>query len=58
MDKYNQILEMVTGMEKDFQKFYDAGNKAAGTRIRKGLQELKAHCQTLRLEIQEMKNAG
>ncbi|MFM7746662.1 MAG: hypothetical protein ACKO7X_01940 [Bacteroidota bacterium] len=26
--------------------------------MRKGLQELKAHCQTLRLEIQEMKNAG
>jgi hypothetical protein len=58
MDKYNQILEMVTGMEKDFQKFYDADNKAAGTRIRKGLQELKAHCQVLRLEIQEMKNAS
>ncbi len=43
-------------MEKDFQKFYDADNKAAGTRIRKGLQDLKAHCQTLRLEVQEMKN--
>ncbi|MFY8198819.1 MAG: histone H1, partial [Bacteroidia bacterium] len=33
-------------------------NKAAGTRIRKGLQDLKAHCQTLRLEVQEMKNNG
>lgn len=58
MDKYNELLEMVTSMEKDFQKFYDGDNKAAGTRIRKGLQDLKAHCQTLRLEVQEMKNNG
>jgi len=42
MDKYNELLEMVTSMEKDFQKFYDGDNKAAGTRIRKGLQDLKA----------------
>ncbi len=58
MNKYNELLEMVTSMEKDFQKFYDGDNKAAGTRIRKGLQDLKAHCQTLRLEVQEMKNNG
>jgi len=58
LDKYNELLEMVTSMEKDFQKFYDGDNKAAGTRIRKGLQDLKAHCQTLRLEVQEMKNNG
>jgi hypothetical protein len=45
-------------MDKYFQKFYDGDNKAAGTRIRKGLQDLKAHCQTLRLEVQEMKNNG
>jgi hypothetical protein len=58
MDKYNELLEMVTSMEKDFQMFYVGYNKAAGTRIRKGLQDLKAHCQTLRLEVQEMKNNG
>lgn len=58
MDKYNELLEMVTSMEKDFQKFYDGANKAAGTRIRKGLQDLKSHCQTLRLEVQDMKNNG
>lgn len=43
-------------MEADFIKFYDKGNSAAGTRVRKGLQDLKNKCQEMRLEIQERKN--
>ena len=34
------------------------GNKAAGTRARKGLQDLKKLAQDIRLEIQAKKNAG
>ena len=47
---------MVDAMEEDFQKFYSLGNKAAGTRVRAAMQELKAFAQTVRTEVQEMKN--
>jgi hypothetical protein len=56
MNEFETIKNMVMSMEKDFEKFYDKGNSAAGTRVRKGLQDLKVKCQELRLEIQNMKN--
>ena len=34
-DHYSKLKDAVEGMEDDFSKFYDKGNKAAGTRIRK-----------------------
>ena len=42
-------------MEDDFRKFFDKGNKAAGTRIRKGMQDLKKMAQDIRGEVQGMK---
>lgn len=45
-------------MEDDFSKFYDKGNKAAGTRVRKGMQDLKELAQSIRLEVQNAKNNG
>ena len=44
-------------IEGDADKFYNKGNNAAGTRVRKGLQDLKNLAQDLRLEIQDKKNA-
>ena len=46
------------GLEEDFDKFYDKDNKAAGTRVRKGMQEMKEMAQEIRKEVQEMKNAA
>lgn len=46
------------GLEEDLVKFYDKGNKAAGTRARKQLQDLKKLAQEVRLEIQDIKNNG
>ncbi len=43
-------------LEVEMEKFYDKGNKAAGTRARKQLQELKKLSQEIRLEIQDIKN--
>jgi len=40
-----------------FEKFYDKSNAAAGTRVRKGLQNLKAKAQELRLDVQSKKTA-
>jgi len=54
MNQFETVKNMLMSMEADFVKFYDKGNSAAGTRVRKGLQDLKVKCQELRLEIQNM----
>lgn len=56
MEKYQEMRELLLTLESDFQKFYDEGNKAAGTRIRKGMQNLKNIAQEVRVEVQEKKN--
>lgn len=55
-NSFEKIREHIMSLEDDFSKFYDKKNKAAGTRIRKGMQELKDLAQQIRLEVQNMKN--
>ena len=55
MSKFSNLKDFVEGLEKDFSQFYEKGNKAAGTRIRKAMQELKKQAQDIRVEVQEMK---
>jgi hypothetical protein len=57
MSRFDQLQQFVAGMEDDFKKFYEKGNKAAGTRVRKGMQDLKAMAQDIRAEVQGKKNA-
>ena len=57
-DRFNQLQDFVNGLERDFQQFYEKGNKAAGTRVRKGMQELKKMAQDIRSEVQDRKNAA
>lgn len=54
--RYDELLQFVKGLEADFVKFYDKGQKAAGTRVRKGMLDLKKVAQDVRVEVQEMKN--
>ncbi|MFT4604678.1 MAG: hypothetical protein ACI9W4_001411 [Rhodothermales bacterium] len=56
MSKYNELKSFVDGLEDDFSKFFDKGNKAAGTRVRKAMQDLKAISQDIRVQVQDMKN--
>jgi hypothetical protein len=56
MSRLDQIKSLMSELEVDMEKFYDKGNKAAGTRARKQLQDLKKLSQEIRLEIQDMKN--
>ena len=58
MKRFNELKSMVDSLEGDFEKFYDKGNNAAGTRVRKGMQELKNLAQEIRLEVQDIKNKG
>lgn len=57
IEKFNELKSLLEGLESDADKFFNKGNSAAGTRVRKGLQELKNLSQDLRLKIQEAKNA-
>jgi len=58
IEKFNELKNLIAGLDADAEKFFDKGNGAAGTRIRKGLQEVKNLAQTIRLEIQEAKNSA
>jgi hypothetical protein len=49
--RYAELLRLVTSMEQDFRKFFDQGNKAAGTRVRQAMQELKSFAQNVRTEV-------
>lgn len=55
MDKYSNLRDLVASLEGDFEKFFLKSNKAAGTRVRKGMQEIKALAQAIRQEIQDKK---
>ena len=56
MKRFDELRDLVMNLEADFQKFYDKGNSAAGTRVRKGMQELKNLAQDIRVEVQDIKN--
>ncbi len=51
MDKFNELETLVTTLKEDVAKFYNKGNKAAGVRVRKALQEIKALAQAIRLDV-------
>ena len=57
MQKINDIKNLLAALETDCIKFYERGNHAAGTRIRKGMQDLKKMANAVRIEIQEKKRA-
>lgn len=57
MKRFEQLRDSVIAMQEDFEKFYEKNNKAAGTRVRTGMQELKKLAQDIRVEVQDMKNA-
>lgn len=52
LEMYEQLKNMVDAAEDDIRKAA-GGNKAAGTRVRKTMQELKNLAQTLRVKVLE-----
>ena len=57
MNRFSEIQDLISSLESDFEKFYDKKNQAAGTRVRKGMQDLKNLAQDIRKEVQDIKNA-
>ena len=56
--RFDEVRDTVMAMEGDFDKFYDKNNQAAGTRVRKAMQDMKNLAQDIRKEVQEIKNKG
>jgi len=55
MSRIQEIRDLIDTFEKDFVKFYEKGNKSAGTRVRKSMNELKKKAQEIRKEVQDIK---
>lgn len=56
-NKFAEFTKIVEAMEGDFEKFYDKEVGAAGTRVRKHLQELAKLCKEVRTDVTNVKNA-
>jgi hypothetical protein len=55
MEKFENLVQAVKNLETDFEKFYVKGQAAAGTRLRKGLSDLRKQAQEVRKDIQDVK---
>ncbi len=55
MNRYQELLDLIQTFQKDFEKFYQKGNRSAGTRVRKHMASLKRKAQEIRNEVQEVK---
>jgi hypothetical protein len=55
-ERFSQLQEILDESEEDLMKFYEKGNKAAGTRARKSMMSLKDLAHEIRQEIQQIKN--
>lgn len=56
MEKFSKLKELIASADKDVEKFYSLDNAAAGTRVRKAMQDLKTLAQEIRTEVTEKKN--
>lgn len=55
MNKLEELKNFIDSMQGDYEKFFSKGKNAAGTRLRKSLQELRKMAQELRNEIQKVR---
>ncbi|MFZ4590513.1 MAG: histone H1 [Ignavibacteria bacterium] len=57
MEKFTKLQETLDGMKVDLEKFYEKNQNAAGTRLRKELNNLRKLAADIRKEIQETRIA-
>ncbi|NBV64179.1 MAG: histone H1 [Planctomycetes bacterium] len=53
METYELLKRKVEEVAEDMAKAF-GGNKAAGTRVRKAMQDIKAVCQDIRVKVLEV----
>ena len=55
MDEYQKLKQLVEEVGDDVYKAV-GGNKAAGTRVRKSMQDIKAQAQAIRVKVLETRS--
>ena len=55
-ETFSHLARTVEDSQEDLTRFMH-GNKSAGTRLRKAMQEEKQYAQRVRTEVQEQKNS-
>ena len=56
MQEYEELKTIITDLEDEIVKAED-GNKSAGTRIRKQMQEIKKIAKSIRTKILELRSS-
>ncbi|MBT4523343.1 MAG: histone H1 [Phycisphaerae bacterium] len=57
MDSYDRLVQLVNNVTDDMAKC-EGGNKAAGTRVRKAMQEIKSAAQDVRKDVLNLRTDG
>lgn len=57
MESYERLKQVVAEIDEDVQKA-KGGNKAAGTRVRGAMQDVKKIAQEIRQQVLELRDAG
>jgi len=57
MESFDKLKKLIAEAEDDIMKA-EGGNKAAGTRVRQTMQDIKNAAQEVRAKILELRNAG
>ncbi len=55
MEEYESLKQMIVEIQEDIQKA-EGGNKAAGTRVRKQMQDIKNTAQSVRQKVLELRD--
>ena len=55
VDEFEQLEQLVAAAKEDYQKAV-GGNKAAGTRVRKSMQDIKSQAQNIRVKVLETRS--
>ena len=56
MKNFTKLKDLIASVEADAEKFYNSSNSAAGTRVRKGMQDMKNLATEIRKEVTDLKN--
>jgi hypothetical protein len=56
MEAYDRLVQLVNDVTEDMAKC-EGGNKAAGTRVRKAMQDIKAAAQEVRKDVLNLRSS-
>ena len=57
MESYDRLVQLVQNVTDDMAKC-EGGNKAAGTRVRKAMQEIKSAAKDVRKDVLNLRSDG